>query len=1193
MFTWKRLLYTFLLIVVLCFGFVTLILPGIVIDRAQDWVADEMDRSLHIGSISINPLALTVAVRDLSLSEADNITPFISWHELRVSLSSSSLFRWAPIVDEFQLDTPYLHIERLAENRFNFSEIIPESKEQGDTKSDSEPFRFSLNNLTLNNGRIELVDHNLDQEVKHVIRDLDLALPAIGNLAYMVENPVQPMLYAVVNDAPVDIKGTFKPFIEGHEMRFNLSLANIDLPFYLGYLPMELPVQLRNGHLGFDLDLVYRLTVENGPELEVAGHVDLSALDIWDRQNEQLFFMPLLQVDIAPTRPLAKDIHLSSLRIYNLEVQLNRDRQGVWNHSRLKMTDEQPDKPEQSDEEPTQPIKLLLDNIKIRDGVVNFRDDIPTGGFQTTARDINIDLENFALDTSEPIPLSMSLETKFKEKVKVTGHFLLDPFTLSLQSEFADLPLAVYQPYYYETYAGPLGGVLSAQARVDISPEQPFLLSQTDIQWHNAYMAFNENEGLGVGLFNLDNLSFNLAENRLEIDSARYDKGAVKFSRSDDGHWSFLSRNFPILAKLTEAPDEQPPAEETPEGPVFNYLIRELSITNTKFDIIDRLPETPVQLMASDFNLKFQNLAAPEEVQSPFEFSTIFNQQGKIKLKGEASLAAQTVSLNTSLTSIPLPTFAPYVSEQTNIILKQGELNATLKTSVAAGSDPPQVNFVGNLGISRFHLLDGTHREDLLKWDNLLISGVQGKSAPAEITINSITLNDYFAKFLIDEDARLNLTEALRKAEPETEESVDNQNEAVEEQVTEEPSSPRPKITINTVVLQGGQIDFTDRSLLNSFHADMRELGGRISGLSSDPDSRAVVDLRGSLRQQSPLEISGTVNPLAEQLALDLKLDFHDIELGPMSPYSGTYVGYLIEKGKLNLALEYQVENDQLKASNNVFLDQFTLGESVESDKATGLPVKLAVALLKDSNGEIHLDIPVSGNLDDPQFSIGGVIWTIIKNLLVKAATSPMALLGSLFGGADEDFSSVSFVYGSVQLAPPEQEKLQRIAEALNDRPSLKIEIKGYVDPENDPEGFRREQLHMSIQRAKYGALKEEDALADGMMVESIEVSAEEYPEFLWQVYKAADFPKPRNFIGMTKKIPVEEQEKLIYTNTDAGPEQLAKLAQARSQNVLTYLIEEQQLASERAFLTTVDIETPPERNGATRSRVELEVSVD
>jgi len=517
-----------------------------------------------------------------------------------------------------------------------------------------------------------------------------------------------------------------------------------------------------------------------------------------------------------------------------------------------------------------------------------------------------------------------------------------------------------------------------------------------------------------------------------------------------------------------------------------------------------------------------------------------------------------------------------------------------LNAHVVPADETLLVDFDGDLGLSRMHLLDGTHQEDLLKWDSLQVAGIKGELTPFTLSVDSVTLSDYFAKILIDEESRLNLTEAFHKeAKVEAEETTVASEAGTESEAPVETTrAEQPDVSIGKVVLQGGQVDFTDRHLPRPFHVDMRDLGGRIEGLSSSLDARAAVDLRGNLRNQSPLNITGTVNPLAEKLFLDISLSFRDIELSPLSPYSGNFVGYLIEKGKLNLALDYFIENDQLKASNKIFLDQFSFGEAVESDQAISLPVNLAVALLKDSNGEIHLDIPVSGSLDDPQFSIAGVVWTVVKNLLVKAATSPFALLGALVGGGEEDFSNISFEHGSARLNTAEQDKLQRMAQALAERPSLEVEVSGFVDPDKDPEGYRREQLIAQTRRLKYLDLVNEGELPEGTNEEDVIVPVEEYADYLWQAYRKTKFPKPRNFVGMTKQLPEAEMEKLIYANTPVTEEQLADLAQARALSVQNFLVEEGQLARERIFLKKPEITAVPDQETAYRARVELGAAV-
>ena len=1193
MFTWKRFLLASGISLVLALIFIVLILPGMISDRASRWVAEETGRALEIESISINPFGLTVEVRKLQLSDQDPAKPFVSWDLLRVSLSMASLYHRAPIIDELRLDNPTLHLERLTSERFNFSDLIPEKAQVVSDDPAAEPARFSVNNLTISGGQIDLIDSTLEEPTVHTVRDLELVLPAIGNLHHMVEDPAQPLFRAVINDSPINLEGTLKPFTTAQEMQFDLVLDDIDLPFYLGYVPVDLPVELRNGKLSLDLDLLYRVAPESGGELELSGRVNLVSLDVWDRLQEKLFFLPLLQIEIGPSQPLQQEIHLTAVRAYNLEVQLKRDSQGEWNHARMASAQAKQSPPEE-DLDQSASLKLLVDTIEIHDGALVFEDNLPVGGFKTVAREINVDIKDFALDAKQGMPLAIALQTDRNEMVMVKGHLLLEPFTLELQTELQNIPLGAYEPYYREIYNKPFGGTLKLGASLLINPEQPFLISNGNLALHNLYGAFNDDEGIGIGQFDIEGLLFNLAENRLAIDAVSIKDTQAGFSRDSGGEWSFMSRNFPILSKLTEATEENSEPQAAPEGPAFSYRIGNLAINNLNIDIHDNQPAIPARIEINNLALNISNLVAPEKAASPFTFGMTLQHKGRVELKGSTSLADQESSFALLLKDLPLASLAPYVAEQANLVLVDGALNARLNAHVVPADETLLVDFDGDLGLSRMHLLDGTHQEDLLKWDSLQVAGVKGELTPFTLSVDSVTLSDYFAKILIDEESRLNLTEAFHKeAKVEAEETTVASEAGTESEAPVETTrAEQPDVSIGKVVLQGGHVDFTDRHLPRPFHVDMRDLGGRIEGLSSSLDARAAVDLRGNLRNQSPLNITGTVNPLAEKLFLDISLSFRDIELSPLSPYSGNFVGYLIEKGKLNLALDYFIENDQLKASNKIFLDQFSFGEAVESDQAISLPVNLAVALLKDSNGEIHLDIPVSGSLDDPQFSIAGVVWTVVKNLLVKAATSPFALLGALVGGGEEDFSNISFEHGSARLNTAEQDKLQRMAQALAERPSLEVEVSGFVDPDKDPEGYRREQLIAQTRRLKYLDLVNEGELPEGTNEEDVIVPVEEYADYLWQAYRKTKFPKPRNFVGMTKQLPEAEMEKLIYANTPVTEEQLADLAQARALSVQNFLVEEGQLARERIFLKKPEITAVPDQETAYRARVELGAAV-
>jgi hypothetical protein len=311
------------------------------------------------------------------------------------------------------------------------------------------------------------------------------------------------------------------------------------------------------------------------------------------------------------------------------------------------------------------------------------------------------------------------------------------------------------------------------------------------------------------------------------------------------------------------------------------------------------------------------------------------------------------------------------------------------------------------------------------------------------------------------------------------------------------------------------------------------------------------------------------------------------MDLSPLSPYSGRYAGYGIQKGKLTLSLKYHIDKRKLDSENKVFLDQFTFGDAVDSPDATKLPVRLAVALLKDRSGEIHLDLPVTGSIDDPKFSILGVVWKIIGNLLAKAATSPFALLGAIFGGG-EQLSYVEFTPGIADVPAGEEGKLGNLAKALHDRPALKLEIEGHVDIEKDREGMR--QL---IFRRKVAARKLVDLVKTGQpapALDNVRVETGEYPKYLALAYKMEKMPKPRNFIGMAKDLPVSEMEKLMLTHIQVTDDDIRQLAVERASHVRDRLVASGKVEPGRIFLVEPKTLSPERKEKLRDSRVDFRI---
>ncbi|MGH7926930.1 MAG: DUF748 domain-containing protein, partial [Candidatus Binatia bacterium] len=348
-----------------------------------------------------------------------------------------------------------------------------------------------------------------------------------------------------------------------------------------------------------------------------------------------------------------------------------------------------------------------------------------------------------------------------------------------------------------------------------------------------------------------------------------------------------------------------------------------------------------------------------------------------------------------------------------------------------------------------------------------------------------------------------------------------------------------------------GNINFSDFFVKPNYTANLTGVQGTIAELK--PEAPGDLAVEAKLDNAAPVDIRGKINPLGKELYMDIKAKASEIELSAFSPYSAKYVGYGIEKGQLTFDVAYKLENRKLDAQTQFILNQLTFGEKVDSPTATSLPVTLAVALLKDRNGVIDVGLPISGTLDDPQFSIGGIVWRLIVNIITKAVTSPFALLGAAFGGGGTELSYIEFESGRVSLSQSAEAKIKTLAAAMTDRPGLKLEITGRAEPVSDLDGLKRVSIEDKVRAQKFKELARQGTAPKS--VDEVQVGKEEYERFLRAAYNAEDFPKPRNLIGLAKSLPVPEMESLMLKHTSVSDDDVRALANRRAQTVRERLL--------------------------------------
>lgn len=585
---------------------------------------------------------------------------------------------------------------------------------------------------------------------------------------------------------------------------------------------------------------------------------------------------------------------------------------------------------------------------------------------------------------------------------------------------------------------------------------------------------------------------------------------------------------------------------------------------------------------------------------------------GKLDFKGSLGLLPVQAQGRLAFEHLPVQAFEPYLADILNIELLRADASFKGFVSYRQSAAGPQAVVKGDAALEEFKANTLAPSEELLAWKALNLRGLDVALDPARATrvdVKQTVLTDFFARVIISPDGRINLQNLLKSAAPAdaadpaaatappagaTKIIADSDRRqragALKDAQTE--ALTAPVVSFGPMSLINGKVLFSDRFVKPNYSANLSELTGTLSAFSSvapaaaggAPSAPAMADLelRGKAEGTASLEILGKLNPLAKPLALDIRGKVRDLELPPLSPYSVKYAGYGIERGKLSVDVSYVVHPDgNLVATNKVILNQLSFGDRVEGSQAS-LPVKLAVALLADRNGVIDIDLPISGSLNDPQFSLGPVIVKVIVNLIAKAITAPFSLLASAFGGGGEALSIVSFPAGSAALGPEAKAGLDKVAKALTDRPALKLTVVGTSSMEAERDGFKRARLDQLVRAEK----RRQTVKDGGAAAAAISISPAEYPALLKEVYQRADMVKPRNLIGLAKSLPVPDMEKLLLADIRVNDDAMRELAVQRGMAVKDYLAASG-LSPDRLFLGAVKA-VPPDAKWTPRAELNL-----
>lgn len=869
---------------------------------------------------------------------------------------------------------------------------------------------------------------------------------------------------------------------------------------------------------------------------------------------------------------------IDKISLHKPSIRIARNKNGSFNFNDLIKDSHET----QTDKAKIFPVNIV--KLSISEGKLDWEDAHFKSPEQETVYPINLLIENLTAQTDRQSKLSLSLELSSGGKLDWQGALNLKPFSSSGHLKLDNVQLsrlqalalqdviqadlhghARFEADYKTDYSGDKFNLNVNQGKIELRDLQVSLTPQDKAPLKIPYVAVR-------------GIAFNLDRHELTIESLAAKDANLKAWLNSDG-----TLNYQALLPTAKTEPVLAPAQAIP----WSIQINTVAVDNFGLTFEDRTLKNPVTLSAKPIRFKLTNFTNKAGANLPFQLSVGFNKNGLITLDGNTVIEPLSAQIAVNAKEIALEDFQTYVDNFARLDVIDGRLAIDGKISVAkSAQDKLELKFTGNSEIADFLTRDQLKNKDFIKWDNLTLSGIDVEMPANRYSAETLLIDKPYARVVIRKDKTVNFSDIIIKSPPallpQNKERTQDRPPSLPKEDNE---AQKPIFKLGNIQIVDGSTDFSDLSLILPFAAQIKSLDGGAGGLSSEQKATVTFDLKGNAYDLSPVDIKGEIRPY--QGDYNVAVNFTGMPMPLISSYMVQFAGYKVEKGKMSLELNYKVAHKELTATNNILIDRFELGEKVENPNAVSLPLELAVSLMKDSEGKIKLHVPISGSLEDPQFSVTHLIGDAIANAIGKVITSPFRALASLIG-SEEDLSTVSFPAGSAELNQQQIRKLDDLAKALKARPVLKLEIKGAAFQQQDWPAVSDDALYDQLKRIKADEINKKGGRK--IRPEYVVISDQDYRRLMEQLFvEKLPLLVEKPLLGTLRLVDTKAD-----TNTDEfyavakeklsaiiKPEEqrLKDLAAERARAIANYIVQKGGIANERIFI--LDTAIDPNRENA------------
>jgi len=881
--------------------------------------------------------------------------------------------------------------------------------------------------------------------------------------------------------------------------------------------------------------------------------LELSLFDlrIGEQDDRQLAFERLF-LDLQWDSLWQRTLHLANVELIEPHVEVRFAEDGTLDLGQLfEVPESEPTASENADIFP-----LHMDRLQLAGGRLAFLDQRPSEPIALVYDSLDFELHNLATRSDGSADARLTASGPSGGRIDWQGDLSLQPLTSSGQLQISDLQLKDLWPYVRDAVPLELkDGSLefSTNYRLDLSDDLALQLENAKAAL--GPLALDSPDGrklIRMERLELSETSLDLAKQQVSIGKLRSHNLETWAAREADGtlDWQKL---FASTSDNSDADDSAADDTAQEAGAPWQVSLRDAQLRDYRVHLVDRVPNEEVALELGPLNLNIRELDSLGTSPFSLELETGVGKQGAIQANGQLQMSPMSGKLAVTTRDIDLRIAQAYLSPLVHLEVRSGLLASELEVELKS-TEPLAISVRGSVDATQLHTLDTINNRDFVKWQRLQLNGLDYQH-PSRLAIERVDLSQPYARFIINPDLSTNINDLL----------VERSEAGNGSAQAQEPSEPLA-IRIGGIAITDGSANFADFSLRPPFATAIQSLNGDIGTLDNREQKAASVNVAGKVDQYAPVSIKGSLTPFDPLQSLDIATSFRQVELTTLTPYSGKFAGYRIRKGRLNLDLHYRIEQGRLNAENKVVLEQLQLGEKVDSPDAVDLPVRLAVALLKDSKGTISIELPVQGNLNDPQFSVMPIVWQTLRNLVVRAAQAPFKFIAGLAGGSDADLSHVGFDPASSELDSEARKRLDTLASALKQRPALRLEVEGMSAAAVDGALLAEQRLQQEFRETQYRILQRrgDKVPADASQ---IQVEAEDEAALLEGIYRSRlKQQPPAEWRELDDEERAAQMRKAVLDSWRDSAALLRRLSRERAAAIKGYLVDVG-LDSERVYL--------------------------